>query len=445
MNQAAAKFTLFIALALCHPMLANGSLTPEWARSAGAHSLARGNSVATDSVGSAYLAGDTLDALAGQNAGDNDAFVYKIDGDGVFRWARQIGTKSLDTGVGVAIGLNDSVFLGGSTRGSLAAANAGETDLYVAKYDAFGALQWTRQLGTNKYDNVTEIASDRHGSVFLTGDTSGIIGASSFGFQDVFLTKYDSDGTRVWTSQFGSNFPDFAASACSDSLGNLYVAGATEGGMAGPGEAKGFMDVFLSKLDANGSLLWTRQIGTSGSDGATDVAVDELGHVYISGFTEQTLADHNFGGFDVFVAQYDQSGNLNWTRQFGTAFDNSASSIALDALGNAYVAGNTDGLRHTPSDQVQDTFLAKLNPTGVIEFAEFFETEKLDRFQDVSVGQQGLFVASTAEGQAIFVDAHLLKYGIVIPEPRSHLLLGLAALALVSMMPSRPRRVALAG
>lgn len=428
MEWAAKQFTTALALTLCVPVAAMGSLKPEWTRSAGAQRQGDSASVATDLYGNVYLSGATSDGLVGPNSGGYDAFIYKYDDDGALLWARQIGSQR-DEGGAVAVGLNGSVFMGGGTYGSLAAPNAGQTDFYIAKYDALGALQWTRQRGTNAYDNFAEIATDHHGNVFATGDTSGVLGASSFGFQDVYLTKYDADGTHVWTSQFGSNVPDFASSVCSDSLGNLYVAGATEGEMAGPNAGRGFFDVFVSKLGSNGSLLWTRQFGASGSDGATDVAVDKLGNIYVSGFAEQALAGEHFGGFDAFVAQYDQLGNLNWMRQIGTAADDTPSRIALDALGNVYVAGNTDGLRHTPNDLVRDTFLAKLTPAGAIEFAEFFETNQYDRFRDVAVGRDGLFVASTAEGQ-ITTDAYLLKYNIPVPEPESYLLLGTAAIVL---------------
>src|SRR5262245_52429037 len=89
-----------------------------------------------------------------------------------------------------------------------------------------------------------------------------------------------------------------------------------------------------------GSLNWIDQFGTADADEAWGVAVDGAGSVYVAGTTAGVLPGQNSaGGVDAFVRKYDSAHNEAWTRQFGTSGNDRAFDVAVDAIGNVYVAG----------------------------------------------------------------------------------------------------------
>jgi hypothetical protein len=129
-----------------------------------------------------------------------------------------------------------------------------------------------------------------------------------------------------------------------------------------PGQASvGAQDAFVLAYDPSGTVLWTRQFGTTADDGASGITVDAQGNSYVAGNSAGTLAGQtSAGGMDAFVKAFDPAGNDRWTRQFGGSDFDFAIDVAV-AGGNAYVAGLTDGrLRGQTSAGARDAFLVKI-------------------------------------------------------------------------------------
>jgi len=108
----------------------------------------------------------------------------------------------------------------------------------------------TYQLATNDYAN--GVATDSSGNVYVTGGTKGgLDGNTSAGNTDLFVVKYNSSGTKQWTKQFGTSSDDSARGVATDSSGNVYVTGRTSGGLDGNTSAGGF-DLFVVKYNSDG-------------------------------------------------------------------------------------------------------------------------------------------------------------------------------------------------
>ncbi len=338
---------------------ASGALL--WTRQLGTSNFDNSYSVAIDNSGNAYISGGTLGDLDGPNAGFYDAFLAKYDDSGALLWTRQLGTNSTDYSESVAIDSSGNAYISGYTYGSLGGTNAGSADAFLAKYDASGALLWTRQLGTSTYDDCWSVAIDGSGNAYISGYTYGSLDGTNAGSYDAFLTKYDSSGSLLWTKQLGTYYDDRSYAVAIDGSGNAYISGLTGGDLGGTNA--GSNDAFLAKYDDSGALLWTRQLGTSSSDSSRSVAIDGSGNAYISGCTG--------GGFgspyaDVFLAKYDDSGELLWTRQFGTSGDDGSRSVAIDGSGNAYISGYTYGSLDGTNAGDYDAFLARFSPVGQV-------------------------------------------------------------------------------
>ena len=121
--------------------------------------------------------------------------------------SRQLARSSNDFAYGVATDISGNVYLAGGTNGGRDGnTNAGNTDLFVVKYNSSGTKQWTRQLGSSSDDYANGIVTDSSGSVYISGTTyGGLDGNTSAGNADLFVVKYNSSGTKQWTKQLGSS------------------------------------------------------------------------------------------------------------------------------------------------------------------------------------------------------------------------------------------------
>jgi len=346
----------------------NSSGTKQWTKQLGSSSRDYANGIATDSSGSVYVSGTTYGGLDGNtSAGNADLFVVKYNSSGTKQWTQQLGTSSTDTANGVATDSSGNVYVAGGTYGGLDGNNnAGNDDLFVVKYNSSGTKQWTRQLGTEEYDEARGVATDSSGNVYVVGGTKGRLnGISNSGRTDVFVIKFNSSGTRQWTKPLGTWQNDLANGVATDSSGNFYVAGFTYQDLDGNTSA-GKADLFVVKYDSSGTWQWTKQNGTDRYDEARGVATDSSGNVYVTGYTDGGLdGNTSVGKADLFVVKYNSSGTKQWTKQLGTSSTYNAKGVDTDSSGYVYVTGGTHGeLDGNTSAGTADLFVVKYNSSG---------------------------------------------------------------------------------
>ena len=150
----------------------------------------------------------------------------------------------------------------------------------------------TKQLGTSSTDYGYSVTSDSSDNIYVTGYTfGGLDGNTSSGGRDIFLVKYNSSGTKQWTKQLGSyNSKGYGSSnelgnvVTTDSSGNIYVTGWTDGDLDG-NTSSGESDIFLVKYNSSGTKQWTKQMGTSSQDYGKGVTTDSSGNIYVTGWT----------------------------------------------------------------------------------------------------------------------------------------------------------------
>lgn len=255
-----------------------------------------------------YVIGSTPGHLDGNtNAGSDDIFVAKFNAFGVKQWTRQLGTPQSDQGLGAATDQDNNIFVVGQTEGGLDGhSNAGQTDIFVVKYNSSGAILWTRQLGSAGTDQGRGAATDTAGNVYVVGDARGALdGNTQIGGDDFFVVKYNGEGVKQWSHLFGTTAND-GAFAVATSGNNIYVTGFTYGGVGGNTVA-GAADMFTTNIFAStGTTQWTRQLGTNGVEEGNGVAVDKDGSAYIVGRTTGNLDGNTLvgGSADAFLTKY---------------------------------------------------------------------------------------------------------------------------------------------
>src|SRR5258706_138809 len=170
---------------------------------------------------------------------------------------------------------------------------------------------------------------------------------------------------------------------------------------------------FVAKLDASGALVYSTYLGGSGGGVGNAIGVDAAGNAYVAGttlsndFPRKNAAQNTPGGMpDGFVAVLDPNGaSLVYSTYLGGATTDGILALAVDAAGNAYVAGVTDGGFPTTVGSVQknfggnqDGFVVKLGPTGTITYATYIGGSGFDSELGIAaVGSRNAYVTGQTD------------------------------------------------
>jgi hypothetical protein len=342
---------------------------PVWARSLQASSSAHGYSVAVAPGDSIYVSlrfrGTlTFGSTQFQSSNDSSIAVAKYDSSGNPIWIRQIGGAGGSAyGRSVTTDQQGNLIVSGYffqtiNLGAATLTSAGGEDVFCAKYDPQGNFLWARKAGGLGFDFAEAVVADSAGNIIVTGAFSGSanfggIPLTSSGARDIFLAKYDSDGAIQWARRAGSSLlsdpwrGETGRGIAVDQNDNIFVTGVFED-IATFGTVNltsaGYEDSFLAKYNPDGTVLWARRAGGTGSDTGIAVAVDGSGNSYVTGSFEGvasfgTTNLTSLGLKDIFIAKYDPDGQLIWAKRAGLNFDEQGNAIAVDAMGNVFVAG----------------------------------------------------------------------------------------------------------
>jgi len=170
------------------------------------------------------------------------------------------------------------------------------------------------------------------------------------------LTALAADGDFVWAKKMGGPGDDYGLGIAVDAAGNVYTTGWFQGTADfDPGPATfnltsaGQSDIFVSKLDRAGNLVWAKQMGGTDWDAGFGIAVDAAGNVYTTGVFSGTVdfdsGPDTFnltsaGQSDIFVSKLDSAGSFVWAKQMGGTSYDVGRGIAVDAAGNVYTMGD---------------------------------------------------------------------------------------------------------
>jgi len=218
----------------------------------------------------------------------------------------------------------------------------------------------------------------------------GVENHMSSGSQDLYISKYNSNGDYVWSRVWGGPKAEGVNSICIDSSGNIYMTGSFAGTSdfdPGPGidsRTADSWDAFLNKYDADGNYQWvvTWSGSDSGFETGTDVVVDSFGEIYVAGYFTGTVDFDpgpgieeytSNGGNDISLSKFDPDGNLQWALAIGGVDNDEGQSVTVDIDNNPCIGGNfmdtVDfdpgvGEQNWTSTGFYDVFLAKFDPYG---------------------------------------------------------------------------------
>jgi hypothetical protein len=416
----------------------------QWARNIGG---SEGNEVRVDVAGNVYTTGH-FSGVADFDPGPgtfflsavaiaDDAYVSKLDANGNFAWAVQLGGSGTSYGQSLAVDVLGNVYTVGNYSSDIDADpgpgvftlnSNGQFEMYISKLDANGNFVWARSIGGATSDIAYSVVLDLAGNVCLTGTFIGAVdfdpGPGVFtlnggGNNDCFILKLDAAGNFVMAAQTAGNYSQGDAITV-DGAGNLYVCGVyTTTVDLDPGAgvfnvtSTGGGDAFVIKLDPTGNFIWGRSIGGIATDNVRSVKVDASGNVFLAG-------DFNFtpdfdpgpgvfnatavGGLDAYLVKLDAAGIFVWAKIFSGPAAEAARVVTTDAVGNTYISGLFQAtMDFDPGPGVfnltslgasNDIFIVKLDAAGNFVWAIRFGGTTLDEGLSLFVGASGNLYAT---------------------------------------------------
>ena len=342
------------------------------------------------------------------------------------QWVNQMGgaTGNMFT-TGMAVDQSNNVYVTGYFGGTADfdpgagvsnITSAGNSDIFLAKYNSSGALQWASAIGGTSDDESNAITVDFSGNVYITGDFQGtadfdpsgsVANLVSAGGKDAFFAKYSTAGAYVWAKSVGAVVDDAGGAITTDGAG-VYIAGTCNGSIDfDPGAGTTILNLggaFFAEYNAsNGAFAWVKPI--PGLVNTYGIALDGIGLVHLSGdFTgtidfDPSAGTSNLtsaGSTDGYIAQYDNTGLIQWAIKVGGAGDDRVNRIIVDDNGDVAATGQFEqtvdfdpgaGTVNKTSAGFSDFFIAKYSASGQYQWV-------------TQLGSTGIDV-----GKAITVDA----------------------------------------
>jgi hypothetical protein len=400
----------------------NGTLS--WAKSAGGSgcdigvgitTLSDNSTIATGwySVGATFGPGEPNETVLSNTRFFNDIFVPQYEPDGEFSWAKSArGRRNYPVGLGITTLSDNSTvvteyFPGGwpktpplpLARTQTIPISFESYDIFVARFNPDGKLSSAKHTGvsctcgygiTTLSDNSTVVTGMFQGeTTFCPGEPHKTI-LTSAGSSDIFVSRYNPDGTPSWAKHAGGSGYDrgWGITSLSDNS-TVVIGNFSETATFGPGEpnetiltSAGANDIFVARFNPDGSLAWAKQAGGSGSNkgyGITTLSDNSTvvtgefrdSATFGPGEPNETILTSS-GYEDIFVARFNPDGSLAWAKRAGGSGHDCGHGITVLSDNSTVVTGYFQGAatfgpdekKHTvlTSAGFEDIFIARFAP-----------------------------------------------------------------------------------
>lgn len=232
-----------------------------------------------------------------------------------------------------------------------------DDDAIVTKYDSEGTLLWSKYIGYPTTDEWSYwVTVDSSDNIIFTGMTWSV----GQGTNDMFVVKLNSSGTLQWVRALGGTSTEKGYCVTTDASNNIYIVGDT--GSVGQGSN----DCLLVKFNSSGTVQWQKILGDGTAQYFKRIVVDASGNIYCSG-------EHSGSGNDLILVKYNSSGTLQWYKRFDGMTDGDyhlMTGIDVDSSGNIYCSGQS---RSATGSKPYRQFLIKCNSSGTVQWARLME------------------------------------------------------------------------
>ncbi len=441
----------------------------EWTKSLGSINSEKGKTVKTDNAGNIYIAGDYRDTInfaedwgstdIKTNRGVNNSFIMKINNDGTYGWTKTIRGVDYDQINNLSIDNMNNIYFISTVRKSIVnfaedwggndlKTNSGGSSVTITKINNDGTYGWTKVVHDTTISGGICITIDDSRNIYLTGlcygimnfagDWGGVDNKTNFGKSDAFIMKINNDGTYGWTKIIGGPGKDAGTSITTDDIGNIYVTGyiasnmlknfAEDWGGVDYKNCNGIEDMFITKINNDGSYGWSKIIGMPSfitNARGNGIVTDNDNNIFISGRCgAQINYAADWGGTDIktnysgsiALIKINNDGTYGWTKILIGGFRlNEFNNMSIDAYNNIYIVGNCMGdlnfATNWNKDDIKysygntDIFMTKINSDGSYGYSKRIGGLDIDYGKGVTIDKNGyIYIIAEYQDTVNFAD-----------------------------------------
>ena len=362
--------------------------TVAWDRRIGGSDFESAQEIQATSDGGFIIGGFSRSNASGDKSANNfgpsgtsDMWVTKLNSLGDIEWEESYGGMGDEELYHIQETSDGGFILGGYSSsgisGTKTAQNFGEQDFYVIKIDASGTQLWDQSFGGSVRDVIQGLDEGPDGSFYFGGysesDNDGNKTDPTFspGRSDYWVVKTDANGNKIWDKAFGGDSWDQIRNIKVISEGNIILGGFSKSGISGnkTTETFGLEDMWVIKLNPDGTVLWQRNYGGELKEECTQVSETTCGELLLGGFSRSPISGNKTanleGNHDYWIVKTDANGNKIWDESYGgddvdVLYDFKRSSDGGYLLGGVSFSNGT-GDRSEPSLGPQDVWMLKLD------------------------------------------------------------------------------------
>ncbi len=330
-------------------------------------------------VGSASSSdGDVTDG----NNGLSDIWIIKLNADGTKEWDKTFGGSSNDFGYDVWPISDGGYIITGSSQssdGDVTDGNNGGEDAWIFKISSTGIMEWDKTYGGTNSESGFSIQPTPDGGYLIissTNSSDGDVTDGNNGALDIWVLKLYADGTKEWDKTYGGtqNELSFIKTFQSSLSGGYIIAGST---LSSDGDITdmnhGDNDIWVLKLNSDGTKEWDNLFGGSESDIVSSIQVTSDGGIIVAGSTQSSdgdITDGNNGDSDFWILKLRADGTKEWDKTYGGNSADYSFFIKETFHGGYIIAGRTsssDGDITDGNNGDSDFWIIKLKSDGTVE------------------------------------------------------------------------------
>ncbi|WP_299162604.1 hypothetical protein [uncultured Tenacibaculum sp.] len=261
------------------------------------------------------------------NQGFEDVWILKLDGSGNISWKTTTGFSGTDQGFSIIQTSDNGYFIGsildvtasGGQGNSRSAARHAGGDYWGIKLNSSGNIEWRKYFGGKNTDTCYGIIETSDGYLMVgSSDSIDVDIKNNKGSYDFWIIKIDKSGNLIWEKSLGGDQIDEARGITATSDGNFIIIGDTRSANKDIIKNNGGADVWATKINSKGDLIWQKNYGGSSFDVGRSIKKTSDGGFIISGSSRSS--DNgiiNKGQNDAWVLKIDQNGNQQWQKTIG--------------------------------------------------------------------------------------------------------------------------------
>lgn len=309
----------------------------------------------------------------------SDAYVVKTDYFGKVEWMKNYGGDESDNARDVQCTDDNGFLIAGVTDSY----GAGRQDVYLLKLNSAGEQQWRKTHGGKYDDRASCLKKLDDGNFIIAGNTKNTDDQS----RNAYLLKIDASGEEIWSKNYGGDGGETVNDILLMNDGGFLVLGSTTS--IGAGE----FDVYLFKTDASGNVEWEKTYGGTDWEEGNSIHPTSDGGYMIAGFTVSQGA----GARDMYYFKIDEAGNMQWEKTFGYENNDGVSEILVTPDGGCLLGGSTVNLI-TDEKTYSDILIVRTDASGEVEWTKTFGSDKSEGTSDMLLMADGGFLLLGSTG-----------------------------------------------